>query len=146
MTKLDPRYRLRERAFQALLSIEFGRELNEALSFAYWHDREEVDEIVVAQTEFEVPSFMKDLVEGVSQNMSELDKLLLPQLKSGWTLERLSLVDKTLLRLGLYEVMFYQETPDRVAVNEIIELAKRFSDKQAPRFINGVLTHFVKED
>ena len=66
-------------------------------------------------------------------------------LKSGWSLERLTLIDKALLRLGLYEVKYFEETPGRVAVNEIIEIAKKYSDETSAKFVNGLLSQFVTE-
>lgn len=143
MIKADTRHQLRGRAFQALLSMEFGRESAEAMHFAYWYDRENKAEVTAG---FEVPEFMQHLTDGVSQHKAELDAILAPKLKAGWTMERLTLVEKTLLRLGLYEIQFYEGTPEKVAVNEAVELAKRFSDQQAARFINGVLTQFVHDE
>lgn len=144
MTKNMLRRQLRQQAFQALLAMEFGSGLEQALRFACWHDKEEQEgseEAVI----FEAPSFMRDLVQGVSQHQGELDTLLTSKLKSGWTLERLTFVEKNLLRLGLFEIQFYPETPAKVAVNEAVELAKTFSDQQAARFVNGILTQFVAD-
>lgn len=144
MTKTLTRHQLRERAFQALLAVEFGSELVDAARFAYLHDVEE--EITAEEVAtVELPAFLLNLIKGVTDYKSELDTLLTPHLKSGWSLERLTLVDKTILRLGLFEIKFYEETPERVAVNEAIELAKAFSDEQSARFINGVLTQFITE-
>jgi transcription antitermination factor nusB len=67
-------------------------------------------------------------------------------LKAGWTLDRLTLVEKNILRLGLYELLEYDETPQLVAVNEAIELAKKFSDEKSSKFINGILSQFVTEE
>lgn len=144
MTKKLSRHQLRERAFQALLSMEFGAEPAEAARFAYLHDREEEGQDFLV--DLELPGLLTDLVEGVSQHKAELDERLLPKLKAGWTLERLTLVEKTLLRLGLYEMLYYPATPGRVALNEVIELAKDFSDPQSVPFINGVLTNFLPSD
>ena len=93
----------------------------------------------------EIPLFLLQLVTGVAQHRDDLDKELEPYLKSGWSLDRLTTIDKSILRLGLFEIRYCDETPDRVAVNEAIELAKEFSDQASVKFINGVLTHFVKE-
>ena len=82
---------------------------------------------------------------GVADHRDELDKELEPHLKAGWSLDRLTTIDKNILRLGLFEIQYCDDTPDRVAVNEAIELAKDFSDQASVKFINGVLTHFVKE-
>ena len=67
-------------------------------------------------------------------------------MKAGWTLDRLTLVEKNILRLGLYELLEYDETPQLVAVNEAIELAKKFSDEKSSKFINGILSQFVTEE
>ncbi|MGC4422291.1 transcription antitermination factor NusB, partial [Streptococcus suis] len=55
-------------------------------------------------------------------------------------------IDKNIMRLGLFEILHFEETPDRVAVNEAIELAKEFSDESSAKFVNGVLSQFIKEE
>ena len=61
-------------------------------------------------------------------------------------MDSLTLVEKNILRLGLYELLEYDETPQLVAVNEAIELAKKFSDEKSSKFINGILSQFVTEE
>ncbi|MBM7642100.1 transcription antitermination factor NusB [Streptococcus loxodontisalivarius] len=137
----DSRRDLRERAFQALFSMEFGVDFLEAAQASYGHDKEfEEDQVV------EVPVFLLNLVNGVQDHKEELDQLISDNLKSGWTLERLTLTDKTLLRLGLYEIKYFDETPGRVALNEIIEIAKKYSDETSAKFVNGLLSQFVTEE
>ena len=135
---LDSRRHLRQRALQAIVSIEFGQDPLQAAQFSYLYDQEEVQEA-------EIPLFLLQLVTGVADHRDELDKELEPHLKAGWSLDRLTTIDKNILRLGLFEIQYCEETPDRVAVNEAIELAKDFSDQASVKFINGVLTHFVTE-
>ncbi|MDQ0222764.1 transcription antitermination factor NusB [Streptococcus moroccensis] len=143
MTKSFTRRQLREQAFQALLAIDFGAEPLDAARFAHVHSNDDLD----AQGDsLELPIFLLNLVQGVTQQQSELDNLLTGKLKAGWTMDRLTMVDKTILRLGLFEIIFFEETPAKVAVNEAVELAKAFSDPQSARFINGVLTQFVTEE
>ncbi len=134
----DSRKHLRQRALQAIVSIEFGQDPLQAAQFSYLYDQEELQEA-------EIPLFLLQLVTGVADHRDELDKELEPHLKAGWSLDRLTTIDKNILRLGLFEIQYCEETPDRVAVNEAIELAKDFSDQASVKFINGVLTHFVKE-
>ena len=134
----DSRRHLRQRALQAIVSIEFGQDPLQAAQFSYLSDQEEVQEA-------EIPLFLLQLVTGVADHRDELDKELEPHLKAGWSLDRLTTIDKNILRLGLFEIQYCEDTPDRVAVNEAIELAKDFSDQASVKFINGVLTHFVKE-
>ena len=135
---LDSRRHLRQRALQAIVSIEFGQDPLQAAQFSYLYDQEELQEA-------EIPLFLLQLVTGVADHRDELDKELEPHLKAGWSLDRLTTIDKNILRLGLFEIQYCDDTPDRVAVNEAIELAKDFSDQASVKFINGVLTHFVKE-
>lgn len=134
----DSRKHLRQRALQAIVSMEFGQDPLQAAQFSYFYDQEEAQEV-------ELPLFLLQLVTGVSEHKEELDKELESRLKSGWTLDRLTTIDKSILRLGLFEIRYFDETPDKVAVNEAIELAKEFSDQASVKFINGVLTHFVTE-
>ena len=134
----DSRRHLRQRALQAIVSIEFGQDPLQDAQFSYLYDQEEVQEA-------EIPLFLLQLVTGVADHRDELDKELEPHLKAGWSLDRLTTIDKNILRLGLFEIQYCDDTPDRVAVNEAIELAKDFSDQASVKFINGVLTHFVKE-
>ena len=136
---VDSRRDLRERAFQALMSLEYDGDIVEACRFAYLHDKEEEEQV-------ELPIFLLNLVNGVMQSKSELDDKITQYLKSGWTLDRLTLVEKNILRLGLYELLEYDETPQLVAVNEAIELAKKFSDEKSSKFINGILSQFITEE
>ena len=89
--------------------------------------------------------FGTDVVSGVQAQKDELDKQINQHLKSGWTVERLTLIEKNLLRLGIFEITSF-DTPQLVAVNEAIELAKNFSDQKSARFINGLLSQFVTEE
>lgn len=134
----ESRRDLRERAFQALMSLEYEGDVVEACTFAFTHDKEETDQ------EVEIPAFLLNLVSGVRQSKDELDQQIAQHLKTGWTVERLTLVEKNILRLGVFEMTSF-DTPQLVAVNEAIELAKTFSDEKSARFVNGVLSQFVTE-
>ena len=134
---LESRRELRKCAFQALMSLAFGTDIETACHFAYTHDREDTD--------MQIPAFLLNLVSGVQAQKDELDKQINQHLKSGWTVERLTLIEKNLLRLGIFEITSF-DTPQLVAVNEAIELAKNFSDQKSARFINGLLSQFVTEE
>jgi N utilization substance protein B len=135
----DSRRDLRERAFQTLFSLEFGGEFIAATEFAYTYDK------IIEEDTFEVPAFLLTLVKGVIDERDKLDKQIEEHLKSSWSLERLTIVDKSLLRLGLYEIKYFDDTPSRVAMNEIIEIAKKYSDPTSAKFVNGLLSQFVTE-
>jgi N utilization substance protein B len=91
----------------------------------------------------EVLEFARGLLAGVRKNRAELDELL-KKTADNWSLERMAVVDRNILRIGAYE-MLHSDTPERVAINEAVELAKRFGAKQSSHFVNGILDRFVKE-
>ena len=121
----------RKNAFFLLFQMDF----NEAAEF------EQVKEIFFAEKEEPVEesdkAFILSEVEGVHEHMAEIDGLI-EQSAKGWDLSRMNKVDLAILRLAVYE-MKYGETPIGVAINEAVELAKKFSSDEAPAFINGVL-------
>lgn len=137
--QLEARRELRERAFQALMSLEYEKDIVEACRFAYLYDKDMTND-----SDVELPAFLLNLVMGVEQSKNELDDKLSQYLKEGWTLERLTLIEKNILRLGLFEMTEF-DTPQLVAINEAIELSKRFSDEKSSKFINGILSKFVIE-
>ncbi|MFT7838981.1 transcription antitermination factor NusB [Saccharothrix sp. BKS2] len=78
------------------------------------------------------------LVEGVTAHRSRIDDLI-SEHSEGWTLQRMPAVDRAVLRLGLYELLWAADVPDAVAIDEAVELAKGLSTDDSPRFVNGVL-------
>lgn len=92
--------------------------------------------------EFSVPDnlaeFIRDLVEGTLKNKEEID-LKLSTTAHEWALDRMSNVDRNLMRIAVYEMMYCPETPQRVTLNEAIEIAKRFGGDDSAKFINGIL-------
>lgn len=85
------------------------------------------------------------LVRGVERNRAELDRLIGEQAR-GWRLERMPIVDRNLLRLGLYELFHEPDVPDAVAISEAVELAKELSTDDSGRFVNGVLSSLTRRD
>ena len=137
--QLEMRRQLRERAFQALMSLDYERNVIEACRFAYTYDKDSTSD-----SDVEIPTFLLNLVMGVEQSKSELDEKISHYLKEGWTLGRLTLVEKNILRLGLFEMTEF-DTPQLVALNEAIELSKNFSNEKSSKFINGILSKFITE-
>ena len=78
----------------------------------------------------------------VCSKLPEIDKAINERTK-GWTTERMSKVDLTIIRLGVYEIMYDDEVPEGVAVNEAVELAKKFGQDESYSFVNGVLSNFL---
>jgi N utilization substance protein B len=89
-----------------------------------------------------VGDYTVELVEGVAAHRARIDEMLATY-SEGWTLERMPAVDRAILRLGVYELLWRDDVPDAVAIDEAVELAKSLSTDESPRFINGVLGRIV---
>ena len=87
--------------------------------------------------------FARSLLSGVRRRRSELDQLLAER-ADHWSLHRMAVTDRNVLRLGAYE-MLHTDTPDRVAINEAVELAKRYGTGQSSQFVNGVLDRVLRD-
>jgi N utilization substance protein B len=92
----------------------------------------------------ELIDFARSLVAGVRKHKSEIDRQLVER-ADNWTLERMAVTDRNILRMGAFEMLF-GGTPQRVAINEAVELAKRYGGKQSPHFVNGVLDRFMHKE
>ena len=92
----------------------------------------------------EALSFSQELVKGVLQNKSELDALI-KKFAPAFPVEQMSIIDRNILRLAIFEILFNDKTPFKVAINEAIELAKEFGSDSSPRLINGVLGSITTE-
>lgn len=93
----------------------------------------------------EVVDFASLLVEGVGKNLSYLDEIIKKYVEN-WEIERLAIIDKNILRMGIFELLFLDDIPPKVSINEAIELAKKFGDVDSARFVNGVLDRIYKEE
>ena len=88
--------------------------------------------------------FITKLVEGVLENQGSLDDLIRP-LAPDWPLEQIARVDRTILRMGVYELQYDKKVPAKVVINEAVELAKSFGSDNSSKFINGVLGSAYKQ-
>jgi N utilization substance protein B len=87
--------------------------------------------------------FTEGLIAGVKQHQAQIDGLI-SDAAENWRLDRMAAIDRNILRLGAYEMMFCQDVPARVAINEALELAKRYSTAQSSRFVNGILDRVLQ--
>lgn len=126
----------REEAFKILYSLEIQKENLEEQLEMYFENEEIIDE--------EIKKYIKDIVLGIEKNISEIEKKISDNLKKDWKIERISKINLVLLKLAIYEIL-YTETPYKVAINEAIEIAKKYGDDSSPNFINGILASIVKE-
>jgi len=92
----------------------------------------------------EDPAFIFDLVKGVEDHMDEIDGIIVKTAPE-WPLDQITVIDRNILRLGIYELMFAHEVPPKVAINEAVELGKAFGGESSGKFVNGVLGTLFKQ-
>lgn len=129
---MGARTRYRKRALDILFESEArGGELSATLA-----DR-------LAVNDPPINAYTVQLVEGVVANQERIDGLL-GEHSRGWTLARMPAVDRNLLRIGAYEILYCEDVPDPVAVSEAVDLATDLSTDESPRFVNGLLSRIVE--
>lgn len=129
----------REAALQMLYQSEIGK-ADAAESIAtYWASRD-----TGPQLDDPLQEFANTLVRGATSRLSEIDALLATH-ANNWRVERMGVIDRLVLRLGVYEMIAKAETPSKVIINEAIELARRYSGEEAVGFVNGVLDAIRKD-
>lgn len=116
-----------------------------ALALLYEAEAKETggDEVIDAQP-VEVDAYAADVVMGVADHRAALDELI-GRHAHGWTVERMPTIDLTILRMAAYELLHRKDVPPNVAINEAVELAKRYSTDDSGRFVNGVLAAISAE-
>lgn len=127
---------MRELAFKFIYEMEMQKE-NTVEQFEIFVENNEI-------TDEKVIDYLKDIKQGIQENLAEIENLIGNNLKENWSLNRISKINLSLLKLSIYE-MVYKNIPYKVAINEVVELAKKYADDSAPMFINGILASVVKE-
>lgn len=94
--------------------------------------------------DFDDNGFVDSLVKNIVSNLSEIDKYII-KYATEWPLEQITIVDRNILRIGIYELIFNKEIPSKVAINEAIEIAKTFGGESSGKFVNGVLGAIYKD-
>ncbi len=125
----------RQVAFQTLFQIDLSKSDLESALAQRLHD-------VALSPENE--KYVKTVVRGVHQQISAIDAQI-SMISKAWEVHRLGFIDRSILRMAIYEVVFMDEIPVGVAVNEAVELAKEFGDDESPKFINGLLGTVVRD-
>ena len=129
------RHDARELALQILFQCDFHGSTEFWLE-QFWAQREASES---------VRTFVSELVTGVRTHQVELDGLITAYARN-WTVERMPVVDRNILRQAMYELLWVSDVPAKVTVDEALELAKNFADDETRRFVNGVLDQFIKHE
>jgi N utilization substance protein B len=128
------RRKAREYALKILYMIDIRKEPPEKIIEEFWKNVEEKEKI---------KSFANEIVNGVIEKIKEIDEII-SSVSLNWNIERMSYIDRNILRIGTYEIFFRNDIPKAVSINEGIEISKKYGDEDSPKFINGIL-HKIKE-
>ncbi|SOD73676.1 NusB antitermination factor [Jatrophihabitans sp. GAS493] len=126
-----------------------GKARKRALDVLYEADMRDADAIStlaerVRLSEVPINEYTTELVEGVTANVVRIDEIL-SEFSDGWTIDRMPGVDRAVLRIALYELLWREDIPDAVVIDEAVELAKTLSTDESPRFVNGLLARVMRE-
>ncbi len=128
----------REAAFKLLYSIQILKDANIEEQIQLFVEDQEIKDN-------DAKKYISDVIEGITKNNDEIEKIISDNIKEGWTISRILKVDLTLLKLGIYEILF-SKLPYKVVINEVVELSKKYGDDASKSFINGVLASVIKKN
>lgn len=127
----------RELAFKLLYQIEIQKGVNkEDVSLFFENNGIESKQ---------AQEYIEDVVFGISKESNDIMNIISKNLKEDWKIERISKINLALLKLGIYEIV-YKKIPFKVAINEVVELAKKYGEETSKVFVNGILASVVKEN
>ena len=127
---------MRELAFKMVYGLEVQKE----------YDKEQLD-LFIEDNEIEdnqAIEYLNSIYNGIEENKDEIVEMISKNLKKEWTIDRISKINLAILKIAIFEIK-YQELPFKVAINEAVELAKKYGDDVAPVFVNGVLASIVNK-
>jgi len=128
----------RTRGREIALQVLYQAELNSGLG------EEEIRRFVERRLlgDKKLSEFTRGLIAGIRENQARIDGLI-SEVAENWRIDRMAAIDRNILRLGAYEILYCPEVPTKVAINESLELAKRYSTAQSSRFVNGILDRLL---
>ena len=130
------RTKAREFALQILYQIDITRAEPKACLEDFWKNRED-------EAETEVKEFAEKIVFGVIERKVEIDEII-SEATQNWEIGRMAVVDRNILRLTTYELLYRDDIPPKVSINEAIEIAKKYGDHDSGKFVNGILDKINK--
>lgn len=126
----------REMLFKAIYEREVQKDITKEHMDLFLENNEIMDNATIG--------YIKTAINSINEKEQEIEEIIAKNLKKDWSLERISKVNTALLKLAIYEIN-YTDTPFKVVINEVVDLAKKYSEETAPAFINGVLASVVAE-
>jgi len=133
------RTKAREMSLQILYEIDIRKEPLSDLINDFW-GRPSISK----SADKEIKKFVMQLVEGTIAQSEVIDKTI-SAIAKNWQLKRMAVIDRNIIRMGAYELLFIEDIPPKVSINEAVELAKRYGDVESSKFVNGILDKIHKE-
>lgn len=131
------RTQAREYVLQILYQAEMTRRNIEAAGGQFWAEFDSVDDTVL--------KFARRLTSGIEQALADIDAKI-TQYATNWQIKRMAVIDRNVLRIGVYELLFTEDIPPKVTINEAVELAKKYGDLDSGKFVNGILDKIHKTE
>jgi N utilization substance protein B len=131
------RSKARECALQVLYQVDITKNDYKACLRDYWRVNDD--------TEKSIREFANCLVKGTAEKAEDLDKVIATY-TTNWNIERMAVVDRNILRLTTYELLYLKEIPVKVSINEAVDIAKKYGDKDSGKFVNGILDKISKKE
>lgn len=128
---------IRENAFKLIYSLEIQKSENLEEQIDLFFESNNIEDS-------QAKKYIKDVIFGINENSEEILKDIEQNLKEDWKLNRISKMDLSILKLAIYEIK-YNEIPYKVAINEAVELAKKYGEDKSKNFVNGILASIVKD-
>lgn len=133
------RRQLREEIFKLLFRVEFNSKEDMATQCELFF---EDDDVTYDEGD---EKYIQDKYNRISEKLEEIDKMI-DEKSEGWTTDRMGKVDLTIIRLGIYEILYDEEIPASIAINEAVELAKKFGQDKSNGFVNAILAKFAPKE
>lgn len=123
---------------QVLYQLDITSDTPENALENFWSNQKE------EEIDADLKEFSSELVKGVAKNLEEIDKQIV-QFAKNWQLKRMAVVDRNIMRLGCFELLYRDDIPPKVSINEAVELAKKFSGVESGKFVNAILDKIKPE-
>jgi len=127
----------RENTLKILYQTEITRRDIHVTAEAYWAEKEEIDPVI--------KDFSERINEGIEKNCTDIDEKI-SKYATNWQIKRMAIIDRNILRIGVFELLYAEDIPPKVSINEAVELAKKYGDLESSKFVNGVLDKIHKTE
>ena len=135
------RTKARELALQFLYQADIRKEDNGPLEEEFWHMQDKSKE----QLSNSIKEFAAVLIDGTLKNLTKIDSII-SSYAQNWQLDRMAVIDRNIMRMSTFELLYLDDVPPKVSINEAVDLAKKYGDIESGKFVNGILDKISKKE